>query len=109
MNRMTKGACFHGLLIKMLLLVAAQAEAAPQTRVSATSSSVYIFATNNEERSYQCSIRFSWSHSRFGERKSDTVNSTTHVQAKLNDGLIYRLEGAYVDLRIDGDVDISCS
>ncbi|WP_343633716.1 hypothetical protein [Roseateles sp.] len=92
-----------------MLLAALPVLAAPSTRVAVQKSGVLIIASNPDDRSYNCSISFTWSHNDFGTRKSQSVNTVAGVGPKVNDVVIYNLSGAWVDVQIEGGVNISCT
>lgn len=85
------------------------AHAYPQTRVINNPSSILIYASNSEDRSYSCTINMVWSHSIFGERKSETMSTTAGVSAHAKDALIMNLSGALVDVKIESGPNINCT
>jgi len=82
--------------------------AAPATRVEVKPSAIFIYANNQEDRAYTCSISYTWSHDDYGTRKSDTVNATAVVNPKFN-GVIHSLTGSYVRVKLEGGASISCN
>jgi len=109
---MTKNSSVPKLVIGSMLLATlapAVGTAAPVTRVVVNPSSIFIFATNDEDKSYNCTINMVWSHNSFGERKNVNVSQTTSVAAKLKDGEIFRMTGAVVEVRIETGPSIACT
>lgn len=92
-----------------LFLAATSAQAAPATRVEVLPSAIFIYATNPDERSYNCSVSFVWSHDDFGTRKSQSVSTVVGVNPKVSNAIIFQLSGSYVRVQIEGSANISCT
>ena len=61
---------------------------------------MFIEATNSENRAYNCSISFTWSHDDFGTRRRETVNASAGIGANTS-AVIYRLSGSYVRFQLE--------
>lgn len=72
-------------------------------------SSIFIFASNPENRPYTAIINFTWTHDSFGETKSQHVSSTSGVAPNLNNGIIYQLSGAFVNIQVPGGFSVQFS
>ena len=80
------------------------------TNVVVQQSAILVTANNPDDRSWTCSIQFNWSHEQFGTRipGQPPVNTTAQIAPKSN-GVIFTLQGAYVNIRIEGQANISVS
>lgn len=84
------------------------AHASPAIRTEVKPSAFFVFANNSEDRSYNCSISYTWSHDDYGTRKSQQINTVASVAPKSN-GVIHSLQGSYVRLQIDSGPNIQCN
>ena len=57
-------------LVFLLVLSIANAQATPAFNSYWNGSYFFIDATNDEDKSYNCSVSYSWSYSDFGDRKT---------------------------------------
>lgn len=96
-----------GVIATLITLFPFVAFGAPATRVEVQPSAIYIYANNREDRSYNCSISFTWSHENLdGTRISQQVNTSAGVPPKFN-GVLFSIVGAYVRVRIDSGPSIN--
>jgi hypothetical protein len=72
-------------------------------------SSIFIFATNSETRPYTAIIDFDWTHDSYGQIIQQHVNTVANVPANLNNGIIYQLSGAYVNIQVPNGFSVQFS
>ena len=73
-------------------------------------SSIFVYASNSQERAYTCQVTMAWSSRKMdGGRNQYTVNQPAGVPAKAENYEILRVVGAHVDVRIDSAPAIQCS
>jgi len=95
-------------IIAVSLAAVSPVMAAPQYSVQSPGSAILISAQNDEDSSYQAHIVFDWLHDDFGETKSQHVDTYATVGAHQS-GYIFKLQGAWVNVRVAGQVSVTWS
>lgn len=96
------------LLFVFSALLLVTAHAAPSTNSYWSGSYFFINATNDEDKTYNCSVSYSWSYDDFGTRKTQSFNGTFTVQAKWK-GNVLRNEGAWVNPKTESGPNVQCN
>lgn len=77
------------------------------TRTQVNPSSIWIFAQNPNTSGAKCSINVRFSYSDFGTRRSTSSTAEPRIGANY-DGVMHNISGAYVDIQLEGQPEISC-
>jgi hypothetical protein len=99
--------CATVALIVYLLNLATASAAAPQTSYEVTPAAILIYANNPEDRAYDCSIWYVWSHESYRTTRTETVSETAHVAAKSN-AVIHSQPLAYTYVQIEQGPKVEC-
>ena len=103
-----KRLCGAIALIALLLSFATATEAAPEIRYEVTPTAILVYAKNPEDRAYNCSIWYVWSHESYRTNRDETVSETVHVAPKSN-GAIHSQPVAYMYVQIEQGPKIECN
>ena len=95
-------------LSAFLALFPELAFAAPQFRSGFQGSNFYIFATNSEQKGYNCNYSYTFSYSDFGEVKQRTINGVLFVASGVADQQVLQTTGSWVNPQLQGGVGIQC-
>lgn len=98
--------------LSIFVLVAALGEvgtvqAAPNLRTSVPGSAIFFYASNQEERGYNCTIKYSYSWDDFGTRKSRDDQSSFAVPPKF-DGQVLKVTQNSPNVSLDS-ASMSCN
>ena len=83
------------------------ASAAPETWYEVKPEAIVVYANNPEDRAYDCSIWYVWSHEAYRTTRTQTVSESVHVAAKSN-GPIYTQPLPYLYAKIEEGPKIAC-
>lgn len=78
-------------LIAVAVILAASSSGAwaqPQMRYGVQGSSFFVFATNTEDRAYNCSISYTLNYVQYGEPGSQNYNVNFVVAAKIQNAAV---------------------
>ena len=106
MDQIVRGHALTSLLAGWLGVTTACA-AAPQTRYEVTPTAIVVYADNPEDRSYDCSIWYVWSHEDYRTTRTETVSETVHVAARSN-AVIHSQPAVYLYVQIEQGPKIEC-
>jgi len=87
--------CLAITLVAPLQVFPNESAAAPATSYEVKPDAIVIYADNPEERAYDCSIWYLWSHEAYRKTTTETVSETVHVAPKSN-GAIHTQPLVYV-------------
>lgn len=102
-----KSLCGAIALIAPLLSFPTASAAAPETRYEVTPTAIVVYASNPEDRAYNCSIWYVWSHESYRTTRTETVSEAVHVAPKSN-GAIHSQPLAYLYVQIEQGPKIEC-
>ncbi len=102
-----KSLCQTIALVFPLLSFPITSVAAPETRYEVTPTAILVYANNLEDRAYDCSIWYVWSHEAYRTTRTQTVSETVHVAAKSN-AVIHSQPLAYLYVQIEQGPKIEC-
>jgi hypothetical protein len=82
--------------------------AAPKTWYELRPNAIVVYATNSEDRAYDCSIWYVWSHEDYRTTRTETVSETVHV-ASQSSGAIHTQPLSYMYVQIEQGPKIECN
>ena len=98
----------HVVTVALVTLGAyGSALAAPSLRTSVPGSAIFFYISNQEDRTYNCTITYKYSWDDFGTRKSRDDQSAVFVPAKF-DGQVLKVTQNSPDVRLDS-ADLRCA
>ena len=95
-------------LVCPILSFSMAALAAPETWYEVKPDAIVVYANNPEDRAYDCSIWYVWSHEAYRTTRTQTVSESAHVAPKSN-GPIYTQPLAYLYAKIEEGPRIACN
>ena len=85
------------------------ATAYPNIRMQVNPSSIFIYATNEDGKSYTCSINMRWHYTSYGTPQPQQLSQVFSVGANAKDVLVIKMEGAWVGVQTDEAPQLSCT
>jgi hypothetical protein len=95
-------------LVCSMAMLSMASLAAPKTWYEVVPSAIVIYANNPEDRAYDCSIWYVWSHEAYRTTRAETVSESVHVAPQSN-GAIYSQPLAYMYVQIEQGPKIECN
>ena len=77
------------------------------TRVQVNPSSIWVFATNSNEKAAKCSINLGFSYTDNGAKRTSRSTAEPIINPKF-DGVMHNISGAYINIQLEGIPSVSC-
>src|SRR4030095_8832331 len=106
MNQL-KNLCVAIALVSPLQAFPIASVAAPATSYEVKPDAIVVYANNLEDRAYDCSIWYVWSHEAYRTTRTETVSEIAHVAPKSN-GVVYSQTAPYLYVQIEQGPRIEC-
>ena len=94
-------------LVCLILPFSTAASAAPETWYEVKPDAIVVYANNSEDRAYECSVWYVWSHEAYRTTRTQTVSDSVLVAPKSN-GPIYTQPLPYLYAKIEEGPKITC-
>ncbi|MEQ1819053.1 MAG: hypothetical protein ABL871_10630 [Terricaulis sp.] len=100
----------YALLAFAAVFASTEASANPTIRTWAPgTSAIYIYMANPTDRSYSCTVSYSWAYDSWGTPYSGTETFAVTFQPNQGEREVSRMSGSFVNLHVTSGPSVQCN